>query len=277
MTNMTSRLIDRLIASPLAVLAAAFLWVAIPLAFVIKGLPSLSVAISHSIPVVCEKRLGQFVLAQFSILIARDISSEPQDRQQRLQQRFTAMAQRAGLPDAQLLFRSGPANAVALPGNTVVLMDGLVRSLDDDQVMAVVAHELGHLHLRHVMQRIISTSMLKGLIDSLASGNSQAGRVGSLFSKTLLNSAYSRIQEFEADTYAIGLLKADGASGLAYIQALNFFLMHEKKQGAISGGWASSHPSTQERLEKAMNQASGVTTTLTCQIAPQQQPEFSCK
>jgi Zn-dependent protease with chaperone function len=272
-----SRLIDRCIASPLAVMSATVLWVALPMMFFVKGLPSLSQYISHSIPVAYEKKLGEFVLAQFSLMLAREPSTESSARQIRLQRRFTDMAQRAQLPEARLLIRSGPVNAVALPGNTIVLMDGLLRYLDDDQVMAVVAHELGHLHHRHVMQRIVSVSLLEGAVEGIAGGNSQAARVGSVFSSAVLNSAYSRAQELEADTYAIELLKANGDSGLAYVQALQFFLSYEKQQGVISGGWVNSHPSTQERLDRAMNQAGGVMSTLSCRFEPQSQPPFTCQ
>lgn len=274
---MMSRLIDQWIASPKAVLLATILWVAVPVALVWQGLPRLSVAISQSIPVTYEKRLGEFVLAQLSFLMARDASKEPMERQQRHQLGFEQMAKRANLPDAKLLIRSGPVNALALPGNTVVLMDGLVKRLNDDQVMAVVAHELGHLHHRHVMQRIVSVGMLEGLIESLAGGNSQAAKVGSVFSSALLSSAYSRAQEAEADTYAIQLLKDQGESGLAYAQALQFFLTYQKQQGTTSGGWASSHPSTQERLDAAMRQAGGTTSTLNCRLDSENTPQFVCQ
>jgi Zn-dependent protease with chaperone function len=277
MTVMMSRWIDRCIASPRAAWVAAVLWVIVPIVFVLEGLPRLSVAISHSIPVSYEKRLGEFVLAQLNVMLTRDSSREPLERQQRLQQRFTAMAKLAKLPDAKLLMRSGTVNAVALPGNTVVLMDGLVRRLNDDQVMAVVAHELGHLHHRHAMQRMVSIGMVEGLVETLAGGNSQASKVGSMFSSALLNSAYSRSQEREADTYAIELLKRQGESGLAYAQAMQFFLMYEEQQGLISGGWASSHPGTQDRLNQAISQAGGGTTMLPCRLDSQQQPEFLCK
>lgn len=272
-----SRLIDRLIASPRAVLVATILWVAIPVTLVLEGLPRLSVAISHSIPVAYEKRLGEFILGQLSFLMARESSKEPLERQRRLQQRFADMAIRANLPNTQLLIRTGPVNALALPGNTIVLMDGLVKRLNDDQVMAVVAHELGHLHHRHVMQRIVSIGMLEGVIESLAGGNSQAAKVGSLFSSALLSSAYTRAQETQADTYAIELLKAQSESGLAYAQALQFFLVYEKQQNAVSGGWASSHPSTQERLDKAMSQAGSTTISLTCRLDAENQSKFVCQ
>jgi Zn-dependent protease with chaperone function len=277
MTSIMSRWIDRCIASRRLVLIASVLWVALPLAFVFEGLPRLSVAISHSIPVAFEKKLGEFILAQISTIMTPEASKQPKERQRRLQHRFAEMAQRAGLPDARLLMRSGPVNALALPGNTVVLMDDLVRRLNDDQVMAVVAHELGHLHHRHVMQRIVSIGMMEGLIESLAAGNSQASKVGSFFSSALLSSAYSRAQELQADTYAIELLQTQGASGLAYAQALQFFLKYEEQQSVISGGWASSHPSTQERLDKALNQAGSMSTTLTCRLDAKQSPEFSCQ
>jgi Zn-dependent protease with chaperone function len=274
---MMSRLIDRCIASPIAVFLASLLWLAIPIALVSKGLPILSAKISHSIPVSYEKKLGEFILAQLKSMVAREVSAMPVDRQQRLQQKFAQMAQRAQLPDAQLLIRTGPVNALALPGNTVVLLDGLVRQLNDDQVMAVVAHELGHLHHRHVMQRIVSISMLEALIESQAAGNSQAAKVGSVFSSALLSSSFSRTQEFEADTYAIELLKAEGASGLAFAQALQFFLKYEEDKGVVSGGWASSHPSTQERLHRALQRAGNDDGAVSCKLNAQQASEFECK
>jgi predicted Zn-dependent protease len=256
---------------------AVVVWITFPVGFVWLGLPKISVAISQSIPIAWEKSLGKYVLKEISHLIAPDVSREPLERQKLLQQRFSELVLLAKLPEARLLMRSGPVNALALPGNTVVLMDGLVSKLSDDQVMAVVAHELGHLHHRHVMQRIVSMSMLGGVVETLAGGNSQASKVGALASGALINSAYSRSQEAEADAYAIALLKADGESGVAFAEAMEFFDQYEKQQNMLSGGWLSSHPSTPQRIEKAKAATSGPTKFMKCRFDAQQKPELVCK
>ena len=65
--------------------------------------------------------------------------------------------------DYVLEFRKSPAvgpNAFALPGGTVVLLDELVAAAaHDDEIAAVLAHEIGHLHGRHTMRHVLQTSV----------------------------------------------------------------------------------------------------------------------
>src|SRR5690606_32631843 len=60
---------------------------------------------------------------------------------------------------AQLLFRAGPAvgpNAMALPDGRIVLLDELVRIAGhDEEILAVLAHELGHVRRRHSLRLMI--------------------------------------------------------------------------------------------------------------------------
>jgi Zn-dependent protease with chaperone function len=76
------------------------------------------------------------------------------ERQQALRAKLHALQlPEGGSPDSELLFRSSPqlgANAFTLPDGTIVVLDDLIKSIDDDQqILAVFAHELGHAHGRH--------------------------------------------------------------------------------------------------------------------------------
>ena len=65
-------------------------------------------------------------------------------------------------PFIRLEVRSAPqigANAFALPSGIIVVTDELVAlSEDDDELAAVIAHELGHVHHRHIMRTVIQNS-----------------------------------------------------------------------------------------------------------------------
>jgi STE24 endopeptidase len=111
----------------------------------------------------------------------------------------------------------------------IVFFDTLLKSLEPAEVEAVLAHELGHFKLRHIVKRIIWTfaaSLLMlwllslligqpwfyaGLGVPLPAGEHSNGLALLLFSLVVplvtfplspLLSAYSRKHEFEADSYA---------------------------------------------------------------------------
>ncbi len=86
------------------------------------------------------------------------------ERQQALRAKFHALQlPEGGSPGSELLFRSSPqlgANAFTLPDGTIVVLDDLITSIDDDQqILAVFAHELGHAHGRHGLQLLLQVPL----------------------------------------------------------------------------------------------------------------------
>ncbi len=72
--------------------------------------------------------------------------------------------------DYQIIFRQSKivANAFVLPYGQVLVNDQLVRLLsDDDALMCVLAHELGHLQRRHLMRRLVQGSAVGATVTSL--------------------------------------------------------------------------------------------------------------
>ena len=109
----------------------------------------------------------------------------------------------------QLHFRKskiGP-NAFALPGGVMVMTDELVELVNRDEqiIVGVLAHELGHVHERHGMRMVIQVTGL-GAIASLVLGDFSTLLAGI---PTLLGQAsYSREAEKEADAFSVDLLRA---------------------------------------------------------------------
>jgi len=62
------------------------------------------------------------------------------------------------VPEPELYVSQGGLNALTSGSNNpyIVLQGGLVDLMDDDEVMAVIAHELGHIKCRHVLYKCMA-------------------------------------------------------------------------------------------------------------------------
>jgi Zn-dependent protease with chaperone function len=149
----------------------------------------------------------------------------------------------------KLEFRSSPsigANAFALPSGTVVVTDELVRlSKRPEEVIAVLAHEAGHVDRRHGLRNMIQSSVVSlfitwyiGDVSALAAAAPTA----------LLEARYSRDLEREADDYAVQLLTESGIRAGTLADILE--RLRDEDGGSDEGAFAylASHPPTAERI-----------------------------
>lgn len=175
----------------------------------------------------------------------------PGARREALRSQFAALRPPDGeAPHWRLLFRAAPqvgANAFALPGGDIVLTDELVAlARDDREIMAVLAHELGHQHYRHGLR-----SALQGIIVGAAVtawlGDVSTALAG--LSSAVLGARYSREFEREADTYAARMLQHNNLSSEWLATALQ--RLEQAHAGKVDGtpSLLSTHPHTAERIE----------------------------
>jgi len=162
------------------------------------------------------------------------------------------------LPNAAwefVIFEDEQINAFALPGGKVGIYTGLINLADsDDEIAAVIGHEIAHVTSRHGAERI-SQAMLAG-IGGLAvavatddSKNREGYMQGYTALATLGTLGYSRLQETEAD--AVGLRFAAGA-GYDPRAAITFWekMKAKKSPGSRMPAWLSTHPSDDQRIAK---------------------------
>lgn len=126
-----------------------------------------------------------------------------------------------------ILFRAGGrmgANAFALPGGTIVFTDELViLAANDEQLLAVYGHELGHLDRRHGLRRALQGSIV-AIAATLVTGDATAtSDLLAAVPLMLTDLAWSRDFEREADAFALDYLNAqdiDPASFAGIMQRL---------------------------------------------------------
>lgn len=176
----------------------------------------------------------------------------PEATQVRLQQRLDTILEGSGQPAYRLYFRAstmGP-NAFALPDGRVVVFDDLVKlAANDDEVLGVVAHELGHVAHRHGLRLLIQSSVVSFVVGMyLGDLSSVAAGAGA----ALLESRYSREFEREADDYAAQTLIAAGLGTEPLASLLERLdKLQRETPGAVGiGDLFSSHPETAERVAR---------------------------
>ena len=139
-------------------------------------------------------------------------------------------------------------NAVALPGGNVILFDGLVKQArSPDEVAGVLAHEIGHVREKHVMQALLRQMGLAVVLGGI-DGNSGA------LVYNMLSMSYSRESEAEADAHS---MKALGAANISPIGTASFFDRLSKMDGSANSstsdngiaGYMSSHPLSRSRKD----------------------------
>jgi len=232
-----------------AVLAIAMV-VAVLWLLIDRVLPVAVNEIAARIPVEAEAALGRETLEGMEryFLQPTKLTSA---RQAGLRARFDAVV-RAGDETApyRLEFRSSPmigANAFALPSGIIVMTDELVKlARNDQEVIAVLAHELGHVRHRHTMRRLLESSatalIIAGVTGDIASTTSLAAAAPTL----LLQSKYSRDHEREADVYAIEMMRKSELEPRHFAAILKRLEGETPQRGGLPT-FLSSHPPTEER------------------------------
>jgi len=254
------RLVARLEHHAHVVAASIVICVAASIVTFVWGVPFLADRIAAQIPPSVEAKLGEGVLGQLDGLFGFEPSELDEQRQADLTARFRRIADT--LPDGaghRLVFRhadSVGANALALPGGTIVVTDELVALLADDREFdAVIAHELGHQHHRHALRQTLRSSFVAVVAAFFAGDVSAASTVVIGVPTFLLQSHYSRGFEDDADRFAFATLAQRGESPAWFAEAMRKLdAQADAADDDIS--YLSSHPISADRIAAA--EAAGV-------------------
>lgn len=184
-------------------------------------------------------------------------SDLPASRREALSRAFERMTPPDGEKVAhRLLFRRsdllGP-NAFALPSGTIIVTDALVAlAAHDDEVLAVLCHELGHVQRRHGMRQVLQSSVV-GLLVTWYLGDFSS--LLTALPAALLEARYSRDHEREADEYAVRMLRFNAmppallATMLERLETARRDVgRHDRTEGSTPSDYLASHPATPERI-----------------------------
>ncbi|GAA3780257.1 M48 family metalloprotease [Flavobacterium ginsengiterrae] len=151
-------------------------------------------------------------------------------------------------------------NAFACADGSVRVFAGLMDIMDDNQLLAVIGHEIGHVVNHDTRDAIKAAYKKEALLDAASSQSgkmetltqSQLGQLGS----AMIDSKHSRKQESEADAFSYDFMKKNGYDVNAVESA--FRILQNLSEGADASFMTkmmSSHPDSGKRADAAKKKA----------------------
>jgi Zn-dependent protease with chaperone function len=218
-------------------------------AFIKYGVPALAGWTAQHVPASVDQRIGAQTLDILDNGFLRP-SRLPLQQQSRVDNLFRRMT--AGMQDGhdyRLEFRSGAigTNAFALPSGIIVISDDMVKlAHNDEELMAVLAHEIGHVRGRHALRQIIQAAGVSAMALVLLG---DVSTISSLVAAgpALLQARNSRELEAEADGFSREWLQANGIA-TSHFDAIMCRLESQMHSDELPS-FLSSHPATRDRAK----------------------------
>lgn len=145
-------------------------------------------------------------------------------------------------------------NAFACPDGSVRVFSSLMDIMDDEELLGIIGHEIGHVLKRHSKNAFKNELMTDALKDALSATNGKIAaltdsQLGTL-STSLISAKYSQKQEKEADNCGYDFLVAHGKNPWGMVMAFEKFLdMESGTQSSYIAKMFSSHPDTRSRID----------------------------
>lgn len=212
--------------------------VAVLFVSVVYIIPYYATAFAPMIPKRIEASLGQGVYQQLT-------QRKPLCTQEAGQAALEKIVHRLA-PDTPVtigVVRDFRVNGFALPGGYVLLNNGLIRAAESpEEVAGIIAHELGHVHKYHVMERLLRAFGVGLVVDMFTGGGAVVTSA-----TYMLDSQFSRENEREADIYGVALLHQRGVNPLG--MAAFFERLAKRKNPPEWLELVSTHPDSLERMQ----------------------------
>jgi predicted Zn-dependent protease len=146
------------------------------------------------------------------------------------------------------VIRSDEVNAFATLGGHIFIHSALIEVTETpEELAAVLAHEMGHVEHRHVVDKMV-TEIGVTILFSVFTGNDPA-LISELVELSLSN-VFSRGQENEADQFGLNLLVNSEIS--PFHMAHVFRKFKSESSGDFTPEILSTHPNINSRIRKAM-------------------------
>lgn len=153
-------------------------------------------------------------------------------------------------------------NAFACPDGSVRVFSSLMDIMDDDQLLGIIGHEIGHV-AKHHSKKAFKTELLTGAAkDAVAATGGIAGALSESslgeLGQSLIGAKFSQKQEKEADDYGYEFLKSNGKNPWGMVMSFEKLVELEGASASKSSYFQkmfSSHPETVDRIKRLTERA----------------------
>lgn len=139
-------------------------------------------------------------------------------------------------------------NAFAMADGTVRVNNGLMDIMNDEELLFILGHEMGHVVKDHSRKKVILAYASSALRKGFASQNNEIGQIASsvlgVFAEQLANAQFSQYEERQADIYGFNFLEQVGHNTNAAITAFGKLNVLVSQHTVLS-----SHPEPKARAE----------------------------
>ncbi|MEB3272833.1 MAG: M48 family metallopeptidase [Prochlorothrix sp.] len=199
------------------------------------------------IPPEVEQQLGRVIVPTFEQM------AEPGPAQDQLNQLLDRLEREAPAEvtegrDYQVLYvPQDVVNAIAIPGDRVIIYRGLLDQMgSENELMMVLGHELGHFahrdHLRGLGRGIVVRVALAAVLGDVGT----LGSIAIAGAENLSNAQYSQGQETQADDFGLGLL----VSHYGHAAGATDFFQRLGESGGQGWDFLASHPNPDRRVRQ---------------------------
>ncbi len=178
------------------------------------------------------------------------------ERAGRIGQRVAGAGLRPNLVYHFFVIENREINAFSMPGGYVYITTALMKLVNDDELAAVLSHEVGHVVARHSLKALQRSQFLGGVADLIGSitgiAGERAGEMGATAARIVasgLLAVHSREEEREADFLGVRALPKAGFNPAGMITIFQKLQRISQADSDLLGSLFSDHPDAQERID----------------------------
>lgn len=208
-----------------------------------------------------DQQLAEYVKASVDAMDKQNtVLPESSEYTKRLRRLTDGLKSADGIPLNFKVYQVSDLNAFACPDGSVRVYTGLMDVMDDDELLGVIGHEIGHVqkhHSREALKKQLKTEAFRSAVASFG-GNaallseSQLADLGQAYT----SAKFSRKQEQEADNCGYDFLKNNGRNPWGMVSAFEKLdKMSSTSNSSYIQKMFSSHPDTQDRIARLSKRA----------------------
>ncbi|MFW6358530.1 MAG: M48 family metallopeptidase [Chroococcales cyanobacterium] len=217
--------------------AAVVIWL---LSWLISGLIDL-------IPISFEHKVGNLIVPVY------EQQAEPSPTQETLNTLLNRLEENLDSDFKQnrgfqvLYIPQDTVNAIAIPGDTIVLYQGLLEQVQsENELMMVLGHELGHFAHRDHLRKLGRVLLVRMAIAYFLGDTSALQSVASTAGTAIANAQYSQSQEQQADAFGLALLY----DTYGHVAGATDFFQRLSEQEKRNLAFLSTHPAPKKRVRE---------------------------
>ena len=154
------------------------------------------------------------------------------------------------------VYLTDEVNAFAMADGTIRIFAGLMDMLDDDELLFVVGHEMGHVELEHIHEKLRLAYAANATRKAAAAVSGTIGDIArshlGAFMQQIVTAQFSQHEERQADDYGLAFVRKNNTNPRSAVTAL-------EKLATLGSShtFLSSHPAPDKRARRIAAQLEG--------------------